>query len=210
LPTSYVSGHRGIAITASNGISRRAVLPHIKADSRVRETIEIVAADGRHQNRSLNLLRAEFVPLEMDTVVGSGSQRCPSLASNAVSPKHTVFPAFVVAKNINLQTVSRRTNLVHGAAKVNQRLHDVFIEDFRLERNEIQGPVARKIFVVAKASHLAHLLVASYITLIAAADTLGHPGMGMLLESCLADKLAFMERTRRLIRAQIAEKVTHA
>jgi ferritin-like metal-binding protein YciE len=89
-------------------------------------------------------------------------------------------------------------------------LHDVFIEDFRRELNEIQGPVARKIFALAKASHLAHLQVASYITLIAAADTLGHPGVGVLLESCLADKLSFMERTRQLIRAQIVEKVLHA
>ena len=82
-------------------------------------------------------------------------------------------------------------------AKVSQRLHDVFVEDFRRELNEIQGPVARKIFVLAKASHLAHLQVASYIALIAAADTLGHPGVGVLLESCLADKLAFMERTKQ-------------
>jgi len=94
--------------------------------------------------------------------------------------------------------------------KINHRLHDVFLEDFRRELNEIQGPVARKLFVLAKASHLAHLQVASYMTLIAAADTLGHPGVGVLLESCLADKLAFMERTRRLIRAQIEEKFSHA
>ena len=95
-------------------------------------------------------------------------------------------------------------------SKVNQRLHDVFIEDFRRELNEIQGPLARKLFVLAKASHLAHLQVASYMTLIAAADTLGHPGVGVLLESCLADKLAFMERTRSLIRAHIAEKALRA
>ena len=84
--------------------------------------------------------------------------------------------------------------------KINQQLHDVFIEDFRRELNEIQGPVARKIFVLAKASHLAHLQVASYMILIAAADTLGHPGVGMLLETCLADKLAFMERTEEWVR----------
>jgi ferritin-like metal-binding protein YciE len=95
-------------------------------------------------------------------------------------------------------------------AKINQRLHDVFIEDFRRELNEIQGPVARKIYVLARASHLAHLQVAGYTALIAAADTLGHPGVAVLLDSCLADKLAFMERTRRLIREQVAEKVAHA
>jgi ferritin-like metal-binding protein YciE len=95
-------------------------------------------------------------------------------------------------------------------AKVNQRLHDVFIEDFRRELDEVQGPVARKLFVLAKASHLAHLQVASYMALIAAADTLGHPGVGVLLESCLADKLAFVERTKRLISEHLAEKVSHA
>ena len=94
--------------------------------------------------------------------------------------------------------------------KLTGRLQEVFVEDFRKEMNEIQGPVARKIFVLAKASHLAHLQVAGYTALIAAADTLEHPGVGMLLESCLADKLAFMERTKHLIREQIAEKFSHA
>jgi hypothetical protein len=31
------------------------------------------------------------------------------------------------------------------------------------------------------------------------ADVTGHFGVGLLLESCLADKMAFVERTRRLI-----------
>ena len=77
-------------------------------------------------------------------------------------------------------------------------------------RVTIQGPVARKLFVLAKASHLAHLQVASYMALIAAADTLGHPGVAVLLESCLADKLAFVERTKRLISEQLTERVSHA
>ena len=95
-------------------------------------------------------------------------------------------------------------------AKVNQRLHDVFIEDFRKEINEIQLPLARKMYVLAKASHLVHLQVGSYIALIAAADTMGHPGVGVLLESCLADKLAFVERTKRMIREHIEQKVAGA
>ena len=94
--------------------------------------------------------------------------------------------------------------------KINQRLHDVFIEDFRRELTEIQGPLARKLFVLAKASHLAPLQVAGYVTLIAIADTLGHPGVGVLLESCLADKLAVMERTKHLVCEHIAQKVSHA
>jgi hypothetical protein len=35
----------------------------------------------------------------------------------------------------------------------------------------------------------------------------GHYGVGVLLESCLADKLAFVERTRRLIRNVVEAKV---
>jgi hypothetical protein len=44
------------------------------------------------------------------------------------------------------------------------------------------------------------------VSLIAMADVTGHFGVGVLLESCLADKLAFVERTRRLIRHTIESK----
>jgi hypothetical protein len=49
-----------------------------------------------------------------------------------------------------------------------------------------------------------------YVALIAAADLTGHYGVGVLLETCLADKLAFIERTRRLIRERIAQRVAAA
>jgi ferritin-like metal-binding protein YciE len=95
--------------------------------------------------------------------------------------------------------------------KVNSRLQEVFVEDFRRELAEIQNPAARHLFILAKATHLTHLLIAEYVALVAAADITGHYGVGVLLESCLADKLAFVERTRRLIRdvveARVAKKI---
>ena len=94
--------------------------------------------------------------------------------------------------------------------KINQKLHDVFIEDFRRELSEIQQPLARKLFVIAKASHLGHLQAAVYTALIEVADTHGHPGVGVLLESCLADKLAFASRTKRLIREVIEQRASAA
>lgn len=94
--------------------------------------------------------------------------------------------------------------------KVNLKLHEVFLEDFRRELNEIRSPLARKLFVLAKASHLSHLQQGSYAALIAAADTLGHPGIGVLLETCLADKMAIMERTKHTIREIIEQKTTTA
>ena len=84
------------------------------------------------------------------------------------------------------------------------RLHDVFVEDFRKELAEIQSPEAKRLFVLAKANHLSHMRIAEYVTLVAAADLSGHR---VLLESCLADHLAFVERTKRLIRHVIEMKL---
>lgn len=94
--------------------------------------------------------------------------------------------------------------------KTDGRLHDVFIEDFRRELNEIKSPVAKRIFVLARANRLIHMRIGEYGALIAASDMLDRPAVGVLLESCLADKLAFVERTRRLIRKHLQEEMAHA
>ena len=91
--------------------------------------------------------------------------------------------------------------------KLSGRLQEIFLEDFRKELNEIQSPAARRLFVLAKLVHLTHLRIGEYAALVAAADATGHYGVGVLLESCLADKLAFVERTRRLIRQVVETRV---
>lgn len=91
--------------------------------------------------------------------------------------------------------------------KLSGRLQEVFVEDFRKELAEIQNPVAKHLFVLAKATRLVHLQIAEFVALVAAADMTGHYGVGVLLESCLGDKLAFVERTRRLIRHIVEQKV---
>jgi len=90
--------------------------------------------------------------------------------------------------------------------KLGGHLQEVFVEDFRRELAEIQNPIAKHIYVLAKASHLVHLRMAEYVALVAAAEVTGHYAVGVLLESCLADKVAFVERTRRLIRNFVATK----
>jgi len=87
------------------------------------------------------------------------------------------------------------------------RIQEIFVEDFRKQFAEIEGPVARKLFILAKLNHLTHLRIGEYVALVAAADVSGHYGVGVLLESCLADRLAFVERTRRLIRNAIETRV---
>lgn len=92
-------------------------------------------------------------------------------------------------------------------AKLDGKVQDVFVEDFRRELAVIESPLARRLFVLAKLTHLLHLHIGEYVALTAAADVTGNHAVGLLLETCLADKLTFVERTRRLIRNRIAERV---
>ncbi|HUL12764.1 MAG TPA: DUF892 family protein [Methylococcaceae bacterium] len=85
-------------------------------------------------------------------------------------------------------------------------LQEVFLEDFRREIAEIQAPAARALFALIKANQVIHMRIAEYMALIAMADVTDHFGVGVLLESCLADKLAFVERARRLVRHSIELK----
>jgi ferritin-like metal-binding protein YciE len=91
--------------------------------------------------------------------------------------------------------------------KTSGRIQEIFFEDFRKELAEIQSPVAKHLFILAKANHLTHLRIGEYVALTAAADLTGHYAVGVLLESCLADKLAFVERNRRLIRNMVETRV---
>lgn len=114
--------------------------------------------------------------------------------------------AFIAEKN--LEALDRCFDIIgEKPVKLSGRLQDVFVEDFKRELAEIQSPAARHLYVLAKAVHLAHLRMAQYAALVAAADVTGHYGVGVLLETLLADKLAFLERDRRLIRHIIEGKI---
>jgi ferritin-like metal-binding protein YciE len=114
--------------------------------------------------------------------------------------------AFVTQKN--LEALDRCFEIIgEKPQKVSGRLHDIFVEDFKKELAEIQSPAAKHLFMLAKATQIAQLRFAEYVTLTAAADATGHFGVGVLLESTLADKLAFAEQSRRLIRHIIEGKV---
>jgi ferritin-like metal-binding protein YciE len=88
-----------------------------------------------------------------------------------------------------------------------ERLQDVFLEDFRKGVNEIKSPVARHLFVLAKVDLMTHFRIGEYMALTAASDITGNYAVGLLIESCLADNLAFAERIKRLIRNIIEAKV---
>jgi len=115
--------------------------------------------------------------------------------------------AFV--SNKTLATLDQCFRLIgEQPVKLSGRIQEVFVEDFRRELAEIQNPPVRHLFILAKLNHLTNFRIGEYSALIAAADMTGHYGVGVLLESCLADRLAFVERTKRLIRNLIETKVT--
>ena len=108
----------------------------------------------------------------------------------------------------NLKTLDECFEMIgEKPVQLSGKLHEVFVEDFKRELEEIQSPEARHLYILAKATHLAHLRFAEYAALVAAADASENYGVGVLLESVLADKLAFLERDRRLVRHLIATRV---
>ncbi len=114
----------------------------------------------------------------------------------------------IFLKNQTLSTLDRCFQLIdEQPQKMTGRIQDVFIEDFRRELGEIKGTLARTLFVAAKVNHLMHFRIAEYVVLVAMADVTGHYAVGSLLESCLADKLAFVERNRRRIRRFIESEI---
>ena len=111
--------------------------------------------------------------------------------------------AFVATKS--LDKIDEAFRLINQKpVTLSGRTEEVFLEDFRREVAEIKSPVVKRIFVLSKLMHLTHWRIGEYMALVAAADTTGHYGVGVLLESCLGDYLAFVERNRRIIR-KVAE-----
>ena len=128
------------------------------------------------------------------------------LAQNPEIQEALAARAFVAQQNV--EKLDQAFKMIgEKPVEFSGRLHDVFVEDFRKELVEIQSPEAKRLFVLAKANHLNHMRTAEYVTLVAAADLSGHYGVGVLLESCLADHLAFVERTKRLIHRVIEARI---
>ena len=114
----------------------------------------------------------------------------------------------IFLKDQTLSTLDRCFKLIgERPQKSSGRIQDVFVEDFRRELDEIKGPLARTLFLAAKVNHLMHFRIAEYGALVAMADLTGHYAVGSLLESCLADKLAFVERNRRRIRRMVESEM---
>jgi len=159
-----------------------------------KEIFLLLLSDLRQGSERTNKILDEVIPMVQDPDIKEALEARAFVSQNILSTLDQCF------KLIGEQPV-----------KLSGRLYEVFAEDFRNQLAEIQNPVARHLFILAKVTHLIHLRIAEYKALIAAADLSGHYGVGVLLESALANKLALAERTRHFIReiaaGRIAEKI---
>jgi len=159
-----------------------------------KEIFLLLLSDLRQGSERTNKILDEVIPMVQDPDIKEALEARAFVSQNILSTLDQCF------KLIGEQPV-----------KLSGRLYEVFAEDFRNQLAEIQNPVARHLFILAKVTHLIHLRIAEYTALTAAADLSGHYGVGVLLESALANKLALAERTRHFIReiaaGRIAEKI---
>ncbi len=160
---------------------------------------------------AVNNPKEMFVRMLSDLRQGTeqGTKVLQELSQIAENPEvKEALEARVFVAEKTLATLDQCFKIINEKpVKLSGRLQEIFVEDFRRELAEIQNPVARHMFILAKVSHLIHFRIAEYMTLIAAADLTGHYAVGVLLESCLADRLAFVERTKRLLRNVIEARV---
>jgi len=87
------------------------------------------------------------------------------------------------------------------------RLHEMFVEDFKKHVAAIEGPVAKRLFVLAKINNLMRLHANEYAVLTAMADFTNHYGVAVLLETCQATNDALADRARSAIRSTVKERV---
>jgi ferritin-like metal-binding protein YciE len=118
------------------------------------------------------------------------------------------FESLAYLSEKNVETIDKCFKMINEKpVKTDDKLKELFLEDFKKEFNEIQSPLAKVVYFVAKANHLMNVKAGEWTTLIAMSDVSGNRGVGVLLESCFAQKLAFIKRARRRIRALIEEEI---
>jgi ferritin-like metal-binding protein YciE len=118
-----------------------------------------------------------------------------------------ILAARIFLNNKILDTLDECFNIIDAEpVEFTGRIYDLFVEDFRDKVKAIEAPLAKRLFVLAKVQHLMHLRMGEYKALIAAADMTGNQEVGLLLESCLADKIVLAERAKRFIKLLIEIK----
>ncbi len=105
-----------------------------------------------------------------------------------------------VALDKTLAKVDRCFDVIRESpVAVRSDVYSVMMMEMRAALADINAPEVRRLYVLSKIHQLNYLRIGELLAVIAAADATEHRGLGVLLESCLVEKLAFMDATARLI-----------
>jgi ferritin-like metal-binding protein YciE len=155
-----------------------------------RELFVALLSDVRHNTEKADKAYQEIASFAQDPRVKEAAEARAFIAQNSLEKLDQCF------KLINEKPM-----------KPSGRFQDAFIEEFKRELADIQSPEARHLYILAKLVHLSHFRIGEYVALVSAADISGHYAVGTLLESCLGEKVAFVDRTRRLIQHMIETRI---
>jgi hypothetical protein len=118
------------------------------------------------------------------------------------------FESLAYLSEKNVETIDKCFKMIKETpVKTDDKLKELFLEDFKKEINEIQSPLAKIVYFLAKANHLMNVRAGEWISTIAMSNISGNRGVGVLLGSCFAQKLAFIKLARRRIRTLIEEEL---
>jgi len=86
-------------------------------------------------------------------------------------------------------------------------LQEGFVEDFKSQVSEIEGPVAKRLFALAKINNLMRLHANEYAVMAAMADYVDNHGVAVILETCEATNNVLADRARAAIRSTVRERI---
>ncbi|HEX2959266.1 MAG TPA: DUF892 family protein [Chitinispirillaceae bacterium] len=117
------------------------------------------------------------------------------------------FESLIYLSEKNVETLDKCFKMINEKpVKTDDKLKELFLDDFKKEYSEIESPVAKIIYFTAKANHLMYVRAGEWMTLIEMSDISGNHGVGLLLMSVYSQKVAFVKKARRRIRTLIEEQ----
>lgn len=155
-----------------------------------KELFVYLLSEIKFHNEKTTKFFQEIVPFAQEQEIKQGIEARIFLHEKIVSTIDQVF------KMIGEQPV-----------KITNKMFDIFVEDFTREIGEIQQPILRQLFLLAKVNHVIQFRLAEFKALAKMADITNHFGVGLLLETCFADYLALLDRNEKLMKHLVEMKV---
>jgi ferritin-like metal-binding protein YciE len=155
-----------------------------------KELFVLMLSDVRQSSERMTAMLSELSNIAQDPQVADALEEKEFVASQTVAKLDQCFKL-----------------IGEKPLKLKGRVREVLIEEALKDAAEISSPIAKQLWVLSKGLQLIHLRTAEYVAMIAAAEITGNQEVQALLESCLADKMAAVDRVRNRIRTIVEGKI---